>query len=198
MSTESEIKSTFWNELTMAGLWSCLGAPVGLILCLIFVCTGAAIPVFPPLMILWCVGAGFGISALYNSFTTPKESLDLVWWGIALGTIGAVIGGILGTLLLPGYGTLLGFAIGSLTGAGVGVGFSGLSYLITRVIQNFCCPSEEDETYFNHPLNELGEHCESSKELHSESPPAVKLFVAKKKHESQSIIQEIITSSPRR
>lgn len=115
-----KVPVSFGWALLQGLFWACVGALVGLI---VFI---APIPVTPMLFIGWCAGAAFGLSAMENGFSNILGEGSVVTsslcWGGGLASIGAVIGGIVGTFLLPGFGTLSGAAAGALMGAGVGAG----------------------------------------------------------------------------
>lgn len=127
---QKEPVNFFW-AVGKGMFWACVGVLIGLV---VFI---APIPVAPMLFIGWCAGAAFGLSAMKSGFSNifgeGGVATSSMFWGGGLAVIGAIIGSIVGTFLLPGLGTLSGASVGALMGTGVGLGVALVSGPLIRL-----------------------------------------------------------------
>lgn len=142
------------------------GAVIGGISAIIL--QAAGVVVAPILVIGWGIGVATGSISMKFGFSNIIErgnlGTSIFFWGAGCATVGAVIGGIIGTFLLPpGLGTLF----GSLIGAGIGAGFAVVSGFFIRMCVWNC--EEAPEIWKDVTVDEL-DSIDTSRQLQGLGP----------------------------
>lgn len=114
-------RARVWNFM-IALLCGGVGLVLVLVLLVVLSAFNITLPVWPPLLMMWVGGVGFGIPATVSGLLniSEKNIANTLLWGGGFAAIGAVIGSIVGFFVFTPLGAVLGATIGAFIGGSLG------------------------------------------------------------------------------